>query len=69
MPGGSDLLLQRIAGEAKAEGKAYLNLGLGISGGVSFFKKKWGAVPFAPHSAYVYQPAGRTAVQTLLERL
>jgi hypothetical protein len=69
VPGGSDLLLQRIAGEAKAEGKAYLNLGLGISGGVSFFKKKWGAVPFAPHIAYVYQPASRTAVQTLLERL
>ena len=69
VPGGSDLLLQRIAGEAKAEGKAYLNLGLGISGGVSFFKMKWGAVPFAPHIAYGYQPAGRTAVQTLLERL
>jgi hypothetical protein len=69
IPGASDLLLRHIAGAAKTEGRAYVNLGLGISGGVSFFKKKWGATPFAPHIAYVYQPAARTAVQTLLERL
>ncbi len=46
VPGASDLLLAHIIERAQAEGRRYINLGLGIDPGVAFFKKKWGAEPF-----------------------
>jgi hypothetical protein len=46
VPGASDLLLKHIIERAQAEGKRYLNLGLGIDAGITFFKKKWGATQF-----------------------
>jgi hypothetical protein len=46
IPGVSDLLLAQIIECARAKGKRYLNLGLGIDAGIAFFKKKWGARPF-----------------------
>ena len=46
IPGASDLLLFHVIKRAQAEGKRYLNLGLGINGGIAFFKKKWGGMPF-----------------------
>ena len=58
-PGASDLLLHRIAEDARAEGKRFLNLGLGVNDGVRFFKEKWGGVPFARHVGAVlvrYEP-------------
>jgi hypothetical protein len=69
VPGGSDLLLWHIMEQARSEQKEYINLGLGVSPGVTFFKRKWGAVPFLPHSTYLYSPRNRDAVQALLERL
>lgn len=48
-PGAADLLLLRLVNEAKARGHAQVNLGLGINGGIEFFKKKWGASPFLPY--------------------
>jgi hypothetical protein len=48
-PGACDLLLAHIVERAQAEGKSYLNLGLGINAGVAFFKTKWGATPFLQH--------------------
>ncbi len=48
-PGASDLLLHEIIKDAAAEGKRFVNLGLGISPGVVFFKRKWGAAPFLPY--------------------
>jgi hypothetical protein len=35
---------------AKEENKKFVNLGLGINTGVTFFKKKWGGVPFYPYT-------------------
>jgi hypothetical protein len=46
VPGASDLLLAHIIERAQAEGKRYINLGLGIDAGITFFKKKWGATQF-----------------------
>jgi hypothetical protein len=48
-PGACDLLLAKIVEHAQAEGKHYLNMGLGINAGVAFFKRKWGAAPFLQH--------------------
>jgi hypothetical protein len=35
---------------AQSEGKAALNLGLGIHPGIRHFKEKWGGIPFLPYS-------------------
>jgi hypothetical protein len=55
IPGASDLLLDAIVRRAQAEGKRYLNLGLGIDPGVVFFKEKWGAESFIPHRVYTWR--------------
>ena len=54
MPGASDLLLHEIIKDATGEGKSFVNLGLGISPGVAFFKRKWGAAPFLPYRRGLY---------------
>ena len=48
-PGVSDALLEALADEAVRRGQNVLNLGLGIDGGITFFKKKWGAFEAMPH--------------------
>ena len=48
-PGVSDALLHALAEEAGRRGQTVLNLGLGIDGGITFFKKKWGAFEAMPH--------------------
>jgi hypothetical protein len=67
VPGASDLLLARLVEEATAEGKRYFGLGLGIDAGVTFFKTKWGGVPYLPHHACLSEDA--SPPRTLLERL
>lgn len=56
VPGTSDLLLYAIIKEAQRQGKIFINLGLGINAGVTFFKKKWGSVPFLQYKYAVYHP-------------
>ena len=58
VPGACDLLLYRLISEARERGKRFLNLGLGISKGVSFFKEKWGAWPFVPYKEAEYEEGG-----------
>ncbi len=48
-PGASDALVAALAREAEKRGQSVLNLGLGIDGGISFFKKKWDAYEAMPH--------------------
>ena len=55
VPGVSDLLLAYIIERAQADGKRYLNLGLGIDAGIAFFKKKWGATPFLKYTAWTQE--------------
>jgi len=46
VPGGSDLLFNEMVKLAHAEGKKFLNLGLGVNPGIRRFKEKWGGRPF-----------------------
>jgi hypothetical protein len=68
-PGASDLLLWEIIQYAKREDKRYLNLGLGINPGVTFFKEKWGGTPFLPYTFVDYAPAGEGDLEGLLQKL
>lgn len=68
-PGASDLLLFEMIQEAKREGKRYINLGLGINPGITFFKKKWGGTAFLPYAFFVYRPSGREELDTLFQKL
>ncbi len=61
VPGASDLLLFKLMERAGTGGKKYLNLGLGINDGVTFFKTKWGGRPFLPHVACT-QERGETGL-------
>ena len=47
-PGSTDLLLASLFDEAGNRGHTRLNLGLGINGGVRFFKRKWGEGVYLP---------------------
>ncbi|MBM4307048.1 MAG: hypothetical protein FJ115_08935 [Deltaproteobacteria bacterium] len=69
LPGASDLILSKVIGRAKAENKKYINLGLGINPGVTFFKRKWGGVPFLPYSFCLYKPQRADILGTLLQKL
>jgi hypothetical protein len=70
VPGASDLLLSKIIEQAIVEEKRYLNLGLGINAGVTFFKTKWGGVPFLPHYTCRQERARTTSLwQNLFDSL
>jgi hypothetical protein len=56
-PGSADFLLAGLLEEAHTRGQTLMNLGLGISDGVAFFKRKWGAVPFLPYVEVGWAPA------------
>lgn len=48
-PGSADLVLSGLLEEAARRGQTRMNLGLGVSPGIRFFKAKWGAEAFLPH--------------------
>jgi MoaA/NifB/PqqE/SkfB family radical SAM enzyme len=48
-PGSTDLVLSGLLEEAARRGQTRMNLGLGVSPGIRFFKAKWGAEAFLPH--------------------
>jgi hypothetical protein len=69
VPGASDLLFHEIIRQAQRENKRYINLGLGINPGVTFFKKKWGGRPFLPYTFVDYAPAGDGGLEGLFQKL
>ena len=69
VPGASDLLLSELVKYAMAERKKYLNLGLGIDPGVTFFKKKWGGSVFLPYASCLYHPSRKEDLDYLLQKL
>ena len=69
VPGASDFLLFEVIQQAKAEGKKYINLGLGINPGVTFFKEKWGGVAFLPYASCLYHPTRKEFLEALLQKL
>jgi hypothetical protein len=69
VPGASDLLLSKVIQQAKTEKKKYINLGLGINSGVTFFKEKWGGVAFLPYASCMYHPQRKENLDALLQKL
>ncbi len=69
VPGASDLLLFEVIEQGKTEKKKYINLGLGINPGVTFFKEKWGGVPFLPYVSCFYHPSRKEDLDSLLQKL
>jgi hypothetical protein len=69
VPGASDLLLSEVIKQAKKDRKKYINLGLGINPGVTFFKKKWGGVAFLPYASCLYHPSRKENLEALLQKL
>ncbi|GAB4535655.1 MAG: hypothetical protein Kow0063_20190 [Anaerolineae bacterium] len=69
VPGASDLLLSHVIEQARAEGKRYINLGLGINPGVTFFKTKWGGMPFLPHTACIQERKRASVWENILDSL
>lgn len=55
VPGASDFLLYEVIKDAREQGKSFINLGLGISEGITSFKKKWGGIPFLNYEFCLYQ--------------
>jgi hypothetical protein len=69
VPGASDLLLSEVIKQAKTERKKYINLGLGINSGVTFFKEKWGGVAFLPYASCLYHSSRKEDLEALLQKL
>ncbi len=69
VPGASDLLLAAVIQDATTEKKTFINLGLGINPGVTFFKEKWGGVPFLPYTFCLFHPSSKERLETLLQKL
>jgi len=69
MPGASDLLLHELVTIAQQKGKRFINLGLAVNKGITFFKKKWGGVPFLNHEFVLYKSSRAGIIVSLLGRL
>lgn len=69
VPGASDLMMRAMIKEASVQGKKFVNMGLGIDEGVTFFKTKWGARPFLPYIGCQYLVPQGSAVSELLDKL
>jgi hypothetical protein len=61
--------LAHIVERAQAEGKRYVNLGLGVNAGITFFKTKWGAAPFLKYIAFVQESQTLKPWSKLFDRL
>jgi hypothetical protein len=69
IPGASDLLLSEVVKYAKEENKKFVNLGLGINAGVTFFKKKWGGLPLTPYNFCLTSLQKQETQDSLLNKL
>jgi len=67
LPGTSDLLLHELIQEAKHQGKRFLNLGLGVNAGVTYFKRKWGGRPFLNHEFVLFGPRRTSPFEAWLQ--
>jgi hypothetical protein len=69
VPGVSDLLLNRLLHLALERGKRFVNLGLGISKGITFFKTKWGGFPFLRYEYCRYEVKRKQTMDDLWGKL
>ena len=69
VPGASDLLLSEMVASAREKGKRFVNLGLAINKGITFFKQKWGGVPFLNYEFALSETPRASIIEALLSRL
>jgi hypothetical protein len=69
IPGASDLLLSEVVKCAREEDKDFINLGLGINTGVTFFKKKWGGMALYPYNFCLTSLSKQGTQDSLLNKL
>ena len=69
IPGASDLLLHELITIAQKKGKRFINLGLAINAGITFFKQKWGGVSFLNYEFVLYETSRAGIIESLLNRL
>lgn len=69
VPGVSDLMLSELIVLAREKGKRFVNLGLSINKGVTFFKRKWGGIPFLNHEFILYETSRAGIIEALFGRL
>ena len=69
VPGVSDLLLSEVVGIAHEQNKKFVNLGLSINKGITFFKEKWGGEPFLNHEFILYDKSRAGIIDALFNRL
>ena len=60
-PHAGDALFAAMLENARAEGKEYVHLGLGVNDGIRRFKEKWGGVKALPYQAASWQPGQTSA--------
>lgn len=65
VPHAADLLFASMIERAKAEGKRFIHLGLGVNEGILRFKKKWGAVPSLPYVMAQWQEESENEEQNI----
>lgn len=67
-PGTADLLLQKISEAAIQRGQQNLNLGLGITKGIEFFKRKWNGKAILPYVETSWQIHKKNWFSTLFKK-
>jgi len=65
----SDLLFHEMIVLAREQGKASINLGLGVNEGIRRFKKKWGGTPALPYEYCEYKSKSRWLLKFLQQRV
>lgn len=65
VPHAADLLFASMIERAKAAGKRFVHLGLGVNEGILRFKKKWGAVPSLPYVMAQWQEEAENTEQSI----
>jgi hypothetical protein len=65
----SDLLFHEMIVLAREQGKAFINLGLGVNEGIRRFKKKWGGTPALSYEYCEYKSKSRWLLQFLQQRV
>jgi hypothetical protein len=68
-PHASDLLFHEMVLLAKEQGKAFINLGLGVNDGIRRFKKKWGGIPSLPYEYCEYKSKAKWLLQFLQKKV
>ena len=65
----SDLLFHEMIVLAREQGKAFINLGLGVNEGIRRFKKKWGGIPTLSYEYCEYKSKSRWILKFLQQRV